>query len=87
MRIIIFLALCLAVYYVIKGYFKDLGLQRGQRPDSRCPPTITDELVQDPICGVYFPKKDALSLIWRGKTYYFCSEECRQKFREQNLES
>lgn len=85
MRLIIFLFLCLAIYYVIKGYFRDQALQRRDKTDSRRPPPVTDELVQDPVCGVYFPKRDALSLSWRGKTYYFCSKECRQKFIDQNL--
>ena len=94
LRFILFFALSLALYYIIKGFFKGLKLrkalktgseQAGERTrgPSRPPPPITDELVQDPVCGVYCPKRDALSLKRQGKTYYFCSDKCRQEFRDQ----
>ena len=38
------------------------------------------EMVQDPVCKVYVPKKDALTLIRNGTTYYFCCAECLRKF-------
>jgi uncharacterized protein len=98
LRFILFFALSLALYYVIKGFFKGLKLRKtlktgsghaGERTrgPSRQPTPITDELVQDPVCGVYCPKRDALSLNWQGKTYYFCSDKCRQKFQEQKNKS
>jgi len=85
-RLILFSALFLILYYVIKGFLKGLKLRKvlktGSKQTSKQPP-ITDELVQDPVCGVYCPKRDALSLNWQGKTYYFCSDKCRQEFRNQ----
>jgi uncharacterized protein len=93
LRFILFFALFLALYYIIKGFFKGLKLRKALKTGSgkagertRGPsqqPPITDELVQDPVCGVYCPKRDALSFNWQGKTYYFCSDKCRQAFREQ----
>lgn len=41
---------------------------------------VHDELVKDPVCGVYLPKSQAKPLFLTDKTFYFCSEECRQKF-------
>jgi len=74
LRLILLSVLFLALYYVIKGFFKGLKLrsalkagsgQAGKRTrtTSRQPPPITDELVRE--------------------TYYFCSDKCRQEFREQ----
>ena len=87
MRIILLLALFLALCYVIKGFLKGLKLRKdlktGSKQAGEQPPPITDELVQDPVCGIYCPKRDALSLNWQGKTYYFCSDKCRQEFRDQ----
>lgn len=86
-RFILFFALFLALCYVIKGFLKGLKSRKVLKTDSKQtgeqPPPITDELVQDPVCGVYCPKRDALSLNRQGKTYYFCSDKCRQKFRDQ----
>ena len=39
-----------------------------------------DVLVEDPICKVCVPKKQALTLKDNDKIVYFCSIECREKF-------
>lgn len=46
--------------------------------DSDCIPQ--DELVEDPVCHVLVPKKQALRLRRDGETYYFCSEKCCDQF-------
>ena len=47
------------------------------------PPPVLDELVKDPVCGVYCPKKEAVAIKVNGKIYYFCSIECRDKFLKE----
>ena len=39
-----------------------------------------EEMVKDPQCGTYLPRSDALSGQVKGKTWYFCSTECRDKY-------
>jgi len=39
-----------------------------------------DVLVEDPVCKVCVPKKQAVTLEKDGKVLYFCSPECREKF-------
>ena len=39
-----------------------------------------DVLVEDPVCKVCVPKKQAVILKEDGNTTYFCSHECREKF-------
>ncbi len=41
-----------------------------------------DLLVEDPVCHTYVAQKNSEFLKIKGKTYYFCSEECRQKFKD-----
>ncbi len=41
---------------------------------------VMDEMVQDPACGVYVPRQQAVRARIKGKVHYFCSDECRQKF-------
>ncbi len=43
-------------------------------------PTGIKEMVRDPVCGLYIPGDGAVGLIDDGKVIHFCSEECRQKF-------
>ncbi len=35
---------------------------------------------RDPVCGVKVSKKSAYVFIYKGKTYYFDSEACRDTF-------
>lgn len=42
--------------------------------------TRSMQLVRDPVCGTYIQQSRALEVHARGKTHYFCSEDCRQKF-------
>jgi Cu+-exporting ATPase len=38
--------------------------------------------VMDPFCGKMVDPATAVTLHWEGKTYFFCSEECRRKFEQ-----
>ena len=39
------------------------------------------KLVRDPVCGTYVAPTAALSLSAGDTTHYFCSEQCRSKYR------
>lgn len=39
-------------------------------------------LERDPVCGTYVEPTRAMTARVSGKTYYFCSERCRQAFRK-----
>lgn len=41
---------------------------------------VEDVLVEDPVCHTLIPKHQAIRLRQDGKTYYFCSDECCDKF-------
>ncbi len=49
-------------------------------PPSQTPEVEKDELVQDPVCKVFIPRRNALVASKDGENYYFCSEGCRKKF-------
>ena len=42
---------------------------------------IDDVMIKDPYCETYFPKRDAVHLNLGGNDLYFCSPECRDKYR------
>jgi uncharacterized protein len=42
--------------------------------------TGINEMVRDPVCGLYIPSDGAVALINNGQIVHFCSEKCRQKF-------
>ncbi len=38
-------------------------------------------MAKDPICGMEVdPKRPAANIEYRGQTYYFCSEACKEAF-------
>ena len=41
---------------------------------------VDDVMVKDPVCEVYFPKRNGFRFKLGGKDLYFCSKECRDKF-------
>jgi len=42
--------------------------------------TVIDEMVQDPNCGVYFPRKEGVRARIKGEELLFCSKACKEKF-------
>ena len=82
-RLILILVLLLVIYWAARSLWRDLkasAYHKKKPASSSTPPQVTDKLVKDPVCGVYCAKRSAYTAIWKGKVYYFCSEECRQKF-------
>ena len=55
------------------------GILDGARGDAQR--TTPVKLVRDPVCGTYVAPGSALSLTAGGTTHYFCSEDCRAKYR------
>jgi len=41
------------------------------------------ELVKDPTCGTFVEKTTNFKVKYYNNIYYFCSEDCRQKFIEK----
>lgn len=41
------------------------------------------EMRQDPVCGSYVEESTHYKVRYYDKFYYFCSEECKNKFIEQ----
>jgi YHS domain-containing protein len=49
---------------------------------TRRPAKPAVRLVRDPVCGTYVQPRESLSMSARGVTHFFCSEECRSRFRK-----
>jgi uncharacterized protein len=47
------------------------------------PPVVPSggELKKDPVCGTFISMSTALQKKVHGETYYFCSADCRDKFK------
>ena len=56
--------------------------QRGPDTSSGGDSLVTDEMVKDPHCGVYFPRKEGVPLKGTGETLYFCCTRCRDAYQQ-----
>jgi len=81
-RLIIFAILCYILYRVVKSLMLPPAGKPGG-PSIRPNGTITDEMVMDPQCNVYIPRKEAITAKVAGETIYFCSKECKKKYLEE----
>ena len=50
------------------------------RPQPSSPPA-GGELKKDPVCGTFISAATAFQKYANGQTHYFCSTECRDKFK------
>jgi YHS domain-containing protein len=73
---ILILLVARAFWRLVDGILEAAG---GTSRDRRSHPAV--KLVRDPVCGTYVAPGNAFALNARGATHYFCSEECRSKFR------
>jgi len=81
MRLLFYILLSVAIYYLLRSIFKPKPAIKKKVSNNTW--QIEDELVKDPVCGVYIPRKKAISVKIKGKIYYFCSEECKEKYKKQ----
>jgi YHS domain-containing protein len=66
-----------ALRLLVRGVIVGASGAPAQRPSS----SRAVRLVKDPVCGTHVAPAAALSISSGGTTYYFCSAECRDKFR------
>jgi YHS domain-containing protein len=78
-KLIIYVVLGYLLYRVFKGLFSpSKGLEK------RGSAGVIDEMVQDPLCKTYIPRRDAQKRVIGDNEYFFCSNECASKFETEN---
>lgn len=80
-RLIIYLILIYFAVKLLRGILRPLQMKNKDSADE------TEEMIKDPECGIYIPKKDALDKKIKGERYSFCSDECYKKYKEKVRQS
>lgn len=66
-------------YRILKPWVA--SLMRPTKEDPRMNPSPQEaELIRDPQCGTYFLTQRGVEAKIDGRTLYFCSMECRDKY-------
>ena len=82
-RLLLFALLGFLAYTLFTALLRSLP----GRGSTGAPPEKTkkgEDMVQDPQCGTFVPRGEALEKTIRGTTYHFCSKECRDRFIQRN---
>ena len=87
MKLLILLALGYFCYRAIKNWMMTGPPSPAGKVSSASVGEIDDVMIQDPVCGVYFPKRNSVELHYRGEELFFCSQECKAKFIHAHKEA
>jgi uncharacterized protein len=82
-RMLIWIIAAVVIYRSLKGW---MGAGKAQRNPlaSREANQVDDEMIKDPVCGTYFPKREAVIAHSHNRVLQFCSSQCRDRyFNEQ----
>ncbi len=75
-RLILFVILSLLLYAILHTLIKDMPARRKKLNRVSEP----EELVQDPCCHTYVPKRSAIKKEIAGSWFYFCNQGCMENY-------
>ncbi len=80
-KLLLYFVLFYCGYKILKSAVKTLGFGRqGRSQVNTGSVDAANVMLQDPLCKVYFARKDGVSLMISGKELCFCSKECRDSY-------
>lgn len=79
-RLIIFFLLIYLIYRIIKSFNRTRLDRNINKNKTKSMPISGEDLVEDPVCHIYFPVSQAYKKEIAGKIHYFCSKECYELF-------
>lgn len=76
-KVVIF---ALACYVLYRLFMNDSKKKAEKEAEAKKKRMESGEMAQDPVCGTYVEKSNAITVRNGDQTLYFCSYECRQKY-------
>ncbi len=84
LRLAVLAVLIYIGYRLITSGWKNRNTHKFRPTESPMDPTVTDVLVEDPICRTLVPQKQAVRLQHKDKVVYFCSEKCCDNYIKEH---
>lgn len=90
-ELLVTIILAMAARAILRSVFQGIAngsstsFPRGQQPDqqktqaAQAAPQKGSELHKDPVCGTYVAESTAYRRQVGGQTFYYCSENCKEK--------
>ena len=82
-KLILLAAVGYIFYRALKSWMMS-GYERTLDTTSQGPSEVDDVLVQDPVCKTYIAQRNSLQLQQDGEVVFFCSQQCRDRYREDH---
>lgn len=83
LRFLVPLLVLLLIRSVLRSIF--VSFRTGNVPQNRSPhpPPVSagGELKKDPVCGTYVSAQGSLTRTVNGQVVYFCSSQCRDRYK------
>jgi len=76
-KVAVFALVCYVLYRLFMNDSRKREEKEAQQQKKR---VESGEMVQDPVCGTYVDKDNAITVRNGDTTLHFCSYECRQKY-------
>jgi uncharacterized protein len=81
-RLILLILLLFILYYILSNFLTNILRPRKTMTQG----SEAEELVQDPYCQTYIPKRSAVKKKIAGSTRYFCNQECLKNYLKRDKE-
>lgn len=86
-RLILVVLLLTVLYFLLRQMFR--GFTTPTRDDrkksaARSQDEEQDQMIEDPVCHIFVPKRIAVIEMIGGREYCFCSQECAVRFRSEH---
>jgi len=78
-RILLLFVLGYVAWRALKGMITPGG-QAGAGGDESASPAMDADMVQDPRCGVYVTREEAVRAEIDGRQVFFCSRKCKEDY-------
>lgn len=69
------------IYFIVR-IFRTISLSFEEKKKEKT--SEGEDMVLDPNCRTYIPKRDAIIKKVRGERFYFCSEKCFKEYKAKN---
>lgn len=86
-RLILVVLLLVVLYFLLRQMFRGFKTpirDSREKPASQVQDEEQDQMIEDPVCHIFVPKRIAVVETIDGQEYYFCSQECAVRFRSEH---
>ena len=86
-RLILVVLLLTVLYLLLRQIFRGFKtpIRNGlEKSTAQAQQEEQDQMIEDPVCHIFVPKRIAVIETIGGREYCFCSQECSVKFRSEH---